>query len=119
MLFEAVKKHPNRFFAFATLPWSDPNDTSEELRRSIQNFRFVGTLIAGRPQTGNVFLDDELYYPVWETLCEFDLPIYIHPGFASPDVIKAYYNGPNDQVNMILSTYGFGWHLEAGIQVYE
>lgn len=116
-LAQAVKEYPTRFRAFATLPWSDPFAASQELRRSIQELGFVGTLISGRPQTDNVYLDDECYYPIWEVLTEFDLPIYIHPGLTSPDAIKAYYTGYNNQIGMMLSTFGFGWHLEAGIQV--
>ena len=116
-LARAVKEYPTRFRAFATLPWSDPVLASQELRRTIEEYGFVGTLISGRPQTGNVFLDDKVYYPIWEVLTEFDLPIYIHPGLTSPDVINAYYNGYDKQMNMMLSTFGFGWHLEAGIQV--
>lgn len=30
-MFETVQKYPNRFFAFATLPWLDPIAASEEL----------------------------------------------------------------------------------------
>lgn len=116
-LARAVKEYPTRFRAFATLPWSDPITASQELRRTIVDHGFVGTLISGRPQTGNVFLDDKIYFPIWEVLTEFDLPIYIHPGLTSPDVINAYYNGYDKQMNMMLSTFGFGWHLEAGIQV--
>lgn len=116
-LSKLVKQYPSRFRAFATLPWSDPNAAARELRRAIKDDGFVGALISGRPQTGNVFLDDECYYPIWEVLCEFDLPIYIHPNFTSPDVINGYYSGLNENVNMILSSYGFGWHVEAGIQV--
>lgn len=116
-LWETCKSHPDRFRAFATLPWSDPIASSQELRRTIKDLGFVGALLSGRPQTGNVYLDDKCYYPIWEVLTEFDLPLYIHPNFTSPDAIKAYYTGFNDQVNTILSTYGFGWHLEAGMQV--
>lgn len=113
----AVKQYPKRFKAFATLPWSDPLAASQELRRAIQELGFVGTLLNGRPQAGNIYLDDKCYYPIWEVLTEYDLPIYIHPGITSPDVIKAYYTGYDEQMSMILSTFGFGWHLEAGIQV--
>lgn len=116
-LAQTVKEHPDRFRAFATLPWSDPISASKELERTIKELGFVGTLISGRPQTGNVYLDDKCYYPIWEVLTKYDLPIYIHPNFTSPDAIKAYYSGMKDDVNMILSTFGFGWHYEAGIQV--
>ena len=116
-LSEAVKPYPDRFRAFATLPWNNPTAAADELRRTVNELGFVGTLISGRPQTGNIFLDDKMYYPVWEALTELDLPVYIHPNYTSVDAVNAYYKGLNDQLDTILSSYGYGWHYEAGIQV--
>lgn len=112
-----ISPYPHRFRAFATLPWDNPAAAADELRRTVNELRFVGTLISGRPQTGNVFLDDKMYYPVWEALTQLDLPVYIHPNFPTADVCRSYYTGLGDQVDTVLSTYGFGWHLEAGMQV--
>lgn len=116
-LYQAVKPYPERFRAFATLPWNNPQAAAGELKRTVNELGFVGTLISGRPQTGNVFLDDKMYYPVWEALTELDLPVYIHPNYTSVDACDAYYSGLNDQFDTILSTYGYGWHYEAGLQV--
>ena len=88
-LSEAVKPYPDRFRAFATLPWNNPTAAADELRRTVNELGFVGTLISGRPQTGNVFLDDKMYYPVWEALTELDLPVYIHPNYTSVDAVNA------------------------------
>lgn len=112
-----VKPYPTRFRAFATLPWSDPQGAADELRRTVKEYGFVGTLISGRPQKGNVFLDDPMYYPVWEALTELDLPIYIHPNYTTDDACKSYYSNLGDQLDCVLSTYGYGWHFEAGLQV--
>ncbi|MBD5356925.1 MAG: amidohydrolase [Bacteroides sp.] len=112
-----VSPYPNRFCAFATLPWSNPQAAADELRRTVKEHGFVGTLISGRPQTGNIFLDDPIYYPVWEALTELDLPIYIHPNYTTADVCKSYYSNLGDQFDCVLSTYGYGWHFEAGLQV--
>lgn len=46
-----------------------------------------------------------------------DLPVYVHPSYTSGTVCDAYYSGFEQQVSTVLSVYGFGWHLEAGIQV--
>lgn len=116
-LYQAVKPYPDRFRAFATLPWNNPEAAADELRRAVSELGFVGTLISGRPQTGNVFLDDKMYYPVWQALTELDLPVYIHPNYTSGEACNAYYAGLGDQFDTILSTYGYGWHYEAGIQV--
>lgn len=112
-----VKSYPDRFGAFATLPLADPGAAAVELERCLGELGFCGALISGRPQTGNVFLDNEAYYPVWEVLTRHDLPVYIHPNYTSAAVCDAYYSGFRQQVSTVLSVYGFGWHLEAGIQV--
>lgn len=112
-----IKPYPDRFRAFAALPWSDPQAAADELRRTVREHGFSGTLISGRPQTGNVFLDDPAYYPVWEALTELDLPVYIHPNYTTADACKSYYSGLGDQLDCVLSTYGYGWHFEAGLQV--
>ncbi len=112
-----VKEHPSRFRFFATLPWDNPQAAADEMRRTASELGSVGVLIAGRPEIDATFLDDAKYAPVWQALTELDLPIYIHPGFPFRAVSDAYYKGFSDAVSMLLYTYGFGWHLEAGIQV--
>lgn len=112
-----IKPYPTRFRAFATLPWSNPQAAADELRRTVKEYEFVGTLISGRPQTGNIFLDDPMYYPIWQALTELDLPIYIHPNYTTADACKSYYSNLGDQLDCVLSTYGYGWHFEAGLQV--
>lgn len=116
-LYQNVRPYPDRFRAFATLPWNNPKAAADELRRTVNELGFVGTLISGRPQTGNIFLDDKMYYPVWEALTELDLPVYIHPNYTSVDACQAYYSNLDSQLATILSTYGYGWHYEAGIQI--
>lgn len=116
-LYQNIRPYPDRFRAFATLPWNNPAAAADELKRTVNELGFVGTLISGRPQTGNIFLDDPLYYPVWEALTELDLPVYIHPNYTSVDACNAYYAGLDSQTDTILSTYGYGWHYEAGMQV--
>lgn len=114
---ELVARHPNRYAAFAALPWASPVDAAAELRRVAREYDFKGVLIPGRPKTEAVFLDDKMYDPVWEALTELDLPIYIHPGHPTPKVQKDYYSGFNNEVTAVLSTYGLGWHVEPGVQV--
>lgn len=116
-LYQNIKAYPDRFRAFATLPWNNPTAAADELKRTVYELGFVGTLISGRPQTGNVFLDDKIYFPIWEALTDLDLPVYIHPNYTSIDACNAYYSGLNAQLDTILSAYGYGWHYEAGIQV--
>ncbi len=112
-----VREHPSRFRFFATLPWDNPVAAADEMRRTASELGAVGVLIAGRPSIDTTFLDEQRFDPVWQALTDLDLPIYIHPGFPCREVAEAYYKGFSDVVSMMLYTYGFGWHLEAGIQV--
>ena len=43
-LSEAVKPYPDRFRTFATLPWNNPTAAADELRRTVNELGFVGTL---------------------------------------------------------------------------
>jgi predicted TIM-barrel fold metal-dependent hydrolase len=45
------------------------------------------------------------------------VPIYVHPGFPLPQVREPYYGGFEKEVTARLSTFAWGWHNEAGIQV--
>ena len=110
-----VKAFPDRFKGFATLPWYDPKVAADELKRTIEELGFVGTLLSGRPQTGNIYADDKIYYPIWEVLTKYDLPIYVHPHFTSVNACKAYYSNLSPEINAIFSTMGYGWHFEAGM----
>lgn len=112
-----VSQYPDRFRAFATLPWSNPQAAADEMRRTARDYGFVGTLISGRPQTTGIFLDNPMYYPVWEALTQFDLPVYIHPNYTTAEACASYYSNLGDQLDCVLSTYGYGWHFEAGLQV--
>lgn len=116
-LAQAIRPWPERFCGFAALPWQDAAAAAEEAARAVSELGFVGVLISGRPQTDAVFLDDKKYDPVWKALTGLDAPVYVHPNFPCREVCGAYYSGLGDQVDTVLSAYGFGWHLEAGVQV--
>ena len=46
-LFEAVKRHPERFAGFATLPTAAPDKAADELERTIRHYSFKGANING------------------------------------------------------------------------
>lgn len=113
---EVVKKHPDRYGAFALLPWSAPDESVKEAER-VKKMGFHGILLAGRASGENVFLDDERFLPILESCEALDLPIYVHPGAPLKSVQEPYYGGLGDEVSARLSLHGWGWHNEAGIQV--
>ena len=113
---QVVKKHPDRYGAFALLPWSNPKEAAKEAER-IKAMGFQGILLAGRASAGNEFLDDKSFLPVLEACEALALPIYIHPGAPLKAVQEPYYGGLGEEVSARLSLHGWGWHNEAGIQV--
>jgi uncharacterized protein len=73
----AVRAHPERFRAFATLPTSDPQAAAAELGRCATQLGHVGAMVRGR--TGNRALDDPAYDDLFATAARCRQPIFIHP----------------------------------------
>ncbi|HLI23011.1 MAG TPA: amidohydrolase family protein, partial [Stellaceae bacterium] len=78
----AVKAHPNRFAAFATLPTPDVKAAVAELQRTVGTLGFKGTMINGH--TNGEFLDDKKYWPIFEAAEALDVPVYLHPRDVPP-----------------------------------
>lgn len=112
-LADAVRARPDRFAAFATLPTGDPDAAAEELRRSVTRLGLVGALLF--PRTGEVFLDHEMFRPIFDAAAELRVPLYIHPGLPPASVRDVLYGGFDERTNMILASGGWGWHAEAGL----
>lgn len=113
---EVVAKHPDRYGAFALLPWTAPEEAAKEIER-VKKMGFQGILLAGRASAGPVFLDDKKFLPILEAAEAFRMPIYVHPGAPLKEVQQPYYGGLGDELSARLSLHGWGWHNEAGIQV--
>jgi len=114
-LADAIRAHPGRFAAFATLPWQAPEAAARELERAVKQLGFKGALINGRP--GETFLDDRRYEPILAALDALGVPLYVHPGLPLPAVQAPYYGGFDRELSARLSMFAWGWHNEAGIQV--
>lgn len=74
---EICRKHPDRFMAFATLPFIDPDRTVKELKRCVEELKFKGACIG--TNINGMGLDNQRLYPFYECMSEYDLPIHIHP----------------------------------------
>jgi uncharacterized protein len=112
-LAEAVRRRPDRFAAFATLPTPDPQAAADELHRCVSELGFVGAMLF--PRTGPHYLDHESFQPIFAVAAEFNVPLYIHPGIPPDAVREASYSGFTDATNLMLATGGWGWHAEAGL----
>lgn len=106
----AVARHPTRLRALATLPMADPAAVADELERA-SAAGFVGAMVYGR--TGDVPLDDPRYDDLFATATRLGKPLFIHPQIPTREVRAAQYGGLGDLTGLALSTFAWGWHLEA------
>lgn len=83
-----VARRPDRFDAFAALPTPDPDAAVMELERAIGDLGFKGALVTGL--THGVFLDDVRFRPLLAAAERLEVPIYIHPSWAHPDVVRTW-----------------------------
>ncbi|NIY69414.1 amidohydrolase family protein [Streptomyces malaysiensis] len=75
-LTELTSAHPTRLGWVAVLPMDDPAAAGAELRRAVTagaRGAMIYSNVAGRP------LDLDVDRPVFETACELDVPILLHP----------------------------------------
>ncbi len=115
ILAAAVASHPGRFAAFATLYLQDPETAARELERCLSRHNFVGTMVNGT--TGGLFLDHPRFTPFWEAAHSLGAPVYLHPAPPPAPVMQAYYSGLPEDLGFMLSTAGWGWHVETGMHV--
>jgi uncharacterized protein len=110
---DAVRAHPARFRAFATLPTSDPQAAAAELARCAIQLGHVGAMIHGR--TGTRTLDDPAYDDLFATAARLHQPIFIHPQIPSNELRDAAYRGLDPLIDLGLASFGWGWHMDAGL----
>jgi hypothetical protein len=110
----AVRRHPDRFAAFAALPTTVPYSAAAELERCVSELGFAGTMIMGR--TEGEFLSAERFDPVLRTAARLGVPIYLHP--ALPTRVTSadnYEAGLDPIVAARFATAAWGWHSETGV----
>ena len=115
-LVAAVRHHPTRFAAFATLPTAAPQAAADELERTVHQYGFKGAMINGHIQ--GRYLDDQFFWPLLERAAEIQVPLYLHPTPPPQQVIQVSYTGNfSQEVTRALSTAGWGWHIETATHV--
>lgn len=107
---DAVRRHPARLRAMATLPMADPGAVAGELARAL-GLGAVGAMVYGR--TGATMLDDPCYEDLFEAAAALRAPVFIHPQIPAPALRRAAYAGFDPMTDLALSTFAWGWHLEA------
>ncbi len=112
-LASAIKANPARFRGFASLGMKQPEKAAAELERCVTKLGFVGAMLNGT--VGGAFLDDPKFTPVFEMAVKLNVPIYVHPAPPPKPVAAAYFSGLPEDVGMLLSIAGWGWHAETGL----
>ena len=115
LLAGAVRQHPTRFSAFATLALDHPEAAATEFERCVRQLGFVGALVDGT--VNGRFLDAPEFEPLFATAEALDVPIYLHPAPPPPGVMQAYFSDLPPGVGPLLARAGWGWHVETGLHV--
>ena len=106
---ELVRKYPDRFpAAVAHLPMNDMDAALKEADRAINDLKFRGVQIF--TPTADKPLDSPEFWPLYEKMSKYNLPIWIHPERTVdyPD-----YRTENRSRFMIFSN--FGWPYETTV----
>jgi len=112
-LADTVRARPDRFVALATLPTPDPEAAARELERCVTEHGLVGAQLV--PLTGDRYLDDPAFRPVFEAAAALRVPLYLHPGLPLPAARQSMYGGFDEWTGLILSSGGWGWHADTGL----
>jgi 2,3-dihydroxybenzoate decarboxylase len=112
-LHQTVQKHAARFAGFAVLPTADPKAAADELERAVTRLGFKGAMIHGL--TGDLFIDDKRFWPIFERAQALDVPIYMHPAVPHKAVIEAYYKDYLEQFPGLM-TAAWGFTVETATQ---
>ncbi|WP_207844272.1 amidohydrolase family protein [Williamsia soli] len=93
---QACEVFPDRFRGFAGLPQAPstgPAAWAVELRRAVTELGFVGCLLNPDPYEGTQIppaLGDRYWYPLYEALCELDVPAMVHTAGCKPPAREDY-----------------------------
>jgi predicted TIM-barrel fold metal-dependent hydrolase len=103
---ELVNKYPERFIAaVASLPLNDIDASLKEIDRAIMDLRFRGIQIHNPIE--NKPLDSPEFFPIYQKMEEYNLPIWIH---SQREVTQPDYEGEESSKYLIFST--IGWPYE-------
>ncbi len=84
LIHRTVQMYPDRFRGVCGLPQMDGKPIEvvlPELERCVNELGFIGALVNPDPSEGrgtSPRLSDPYWYPLWEKLCELDVPAHIH-----------------------------------------
>jgi aminocarboxymuconate-semialdehyde decarboxylase len=77
-----VSRHPTRLAALASLPMQSPGAAREELQRAVRELGMLGACIGAELPLA---LDSEQLDDFYGTVCDLDVPLFIHPAPSGID----------------------------------
>ena len=77
VLYELIRKYPDRFMGYATLAPKDPPQAADELERCVKELGFKGWNT--HSNFGDSYLDDKKYLPILDRAAKLGVPVYLHP----------------------------------------
>ena len=111
---DIITRYPQRFQGFAALPMYDPKEAVKELERSVKDLGLKGAMLCGRTREKN--LDHKDFWGLFACAESLGVPLFIHPQIPQKAIRDIYYSGFDELTDLAFSTFGLGWHYEAGIQ---
>jgi len=87
-LSEIVHQYPERFSAFSSIPWQDPEAAVAELERAVKDLGLKGIKIDGTVK--GEYLDSKRFWPIFKKAEELNTPIFIHVEDPRPAMVKFY-----------------------------
>ncbi|HXG37000.1 MAG TPA: amidohydrolase family protein, partial [Dehalococcoidia bacterium] len=106
-LAESCRKSPERFKAFAHLPFNDMDAALEEMSRAIDDLGFIGVMI--NSNVGGRYLNTPEFLPFWEEAARRRVPVFMHP--TEPP------NNPDDEMPVLIA-FEFDTSLSATKLLY-
>ena len=82
---KAVTDNPTKFRGIASLPLQDMPQSIKEFERAVKSLGMIGAMVnpdISRRGTGPT-QEEEYWYPLYETACKLDVPLFIHPGSSA------------------------------------
>lgn len=121
-----AKKAPTRFGALASLSMHDPEEAAKELTRAVRELGAYGAIlndfqsVPDKDEDGGLdgrrYFDEPEYDVFWAAVQELDVPVYMHPRYATGRDLAAQ-TGKYAKRTQLLGA-GVQFHLDLSFHIY-